>query len=67
MGLVTGLFSRCFEKKKSTAFGRKDVLSGVSVAIVSRWQQFGYAGNVVGFMLKGENLPDRFNAVANLA
>jgi hypothetical protein len=33
---------------------------------VSRWQQFGYAGHVVGFMRKGENLPDRFNAIGNL-
>jgi len=67
MGLVAGLFSRCFEKKSQRPLGARTFCQGVPVAIVSRWQQFGHAGNVVGFMGKGENLPDRFNAIRNLA
>ena len=34
------------------------------MAIVTRWQQFGWA-NVVGFIRQGENLPpDRFDAIS---
>jgi hypothetical protein len=46
-------FLGCFEKTVSV-FGHwgAPMGQGVLVAIVTRWQHFGWAGNVVGFKVK---------------
>jgi hypothetical protein len=51
-------------KKVNGLWAQGRFVRGV-VAIVLKWQQFGWAGNVVGFLRQGENLPpDRFDAIS---